>query len=79
MIRNEIWQAGAATLAIAIVTTVNVLGTRRGGALQVVGTALKVGGIAVLIALPLLLGGGEPAQPRAAVARPRRAGRSSRA
>src|SRR4029077_4410481 len=37
-IRREIWQAGAAVLAMAVVTAVNVLGTRRGGALQVIGT-----------------------------------------
>jgi len=57
-IRTEIWQAGAAVLATAVVTVVNVLGTRRGGALQVIGTVLKVGGVLVLIALPCLLGGG---------------------
>ena len=34
-IRGEVWQAGAAVLAIAVVTAVNVLGTRRGGTLQV--------------------------------------------
>ncbi len=34
---------------------------RRGGTLQVIGTALKVGGIAILIALPFLLGGGSVA------------------
>jgi amino acid transporter len=57
----RIWQAGAAVIAIAVVTTVNVLGAKRGGALQVIGTALKVGGIAVLIALPFILGGGASA------------------
>jgi amino acid transporter len=57
-IRNEFWQSGAATLAILTVTTVNVVGTRRGGALQVVGTFLKVGGVMVLIALPFILGAG---------------------
>ena len=41
LIRNEVWQAGAAALAIAVVTAVNVLGTRRGGTLQVVGTILE--------------------------------------
>ena len=61
MIRNEIWQSGAATLAIAIVTAVNVLGTRGGGALQVVGTILKVAGVMLLIALPILLGAGSSA------------------
>jgi len=55
---GEIWQACAAVLAILIVTVVNVLGARRGGGLQVFGTALKVGGIAALVILPFLLGGG---------------------
>ncbi len=54
----KVWQAGAAVLAIAVVTAVNVLGTRRGGTLQVVGTALKVGGIAVMMVLPFALGAG---------------------
>ena len=57
-IRTELWQAGAATLAIAVVTAVNVMGTRRGGTLQIFGTVLKVGGVVVLIALPFLLGRG---------------------
>jgi amino acid transporter len=55
---DAVWQAGAATLAISVVTVVNVLGTRRGGTLQVIGTVLKVGGVLVLIALPFILGGG---------------------
>ena len=45
-------------LAIAAVTAVNVMGTRRGGTLQVAGTALKVGGVAILMALPFVLGAG---------------------
>jgi amino acid transporter len=56
--RTEVWQAGAAVIAIALVTAVNVLGTRRGGTLQVIGTVLKVGGLAVLMMLPFLLGAG---------------------
>ena len=56
-IRSEVWQGGAAVSAIATVTVVNVLGTRLGGRLQVVGTVLKVGGILALIALPFLIGG----------------------
>ncbi len=51
----EVWQAGAAIFAIAVVTTVNVMGTRRGGTLQVAGTVLKVGGVAILMALPFVL------------------------
>jgi basic amino acid/polyamine antiporter, APA family len=54
-IHVEVWQSGAAVVAIAVVTTVNVLGTRRGGTLQVVGTVLKVGGVALLMALPFAL------------------------
>lgn len=56
-VRDEVWQAGAAVTAIAIVTTVNILGTSLGGYLQVAGTALKVGGMLVLISLPFFLGG----------------------
>ncbi len=55
------WQAIAACTAIAIVTVVNVLGTRGGGGLQVIGTGLKVGGVLTLIALPFLVGGGSVA------------------
>jgi len=53
------WQAVAAVGAIAAVVLVNVLGTALGGRLQVAGTALKVGGIAALIALPFAVGGGD--------------------
>jgi basic amino acid/polyamine antiporter, APA family len=61
MLGAEIWQASVAVLAIAAVTTVNVLGTRTGGTLQVLGTILKVGGIGVLMVLPFLLGSGSVA------------------
>ena len=54
-IPGDVWQACAAVFAIAIVTFVNVLGMRRGGTLQVIGTVLKVGGVAILIALPFVL------------------------
>ncbi|MFO0892244.1 MAG: amino acid permease [Isosphaeraceae bacterium] len=56
-----IWQAGAAVTAIALVTFVNILGTRRGGMLQVIGTVLKVGGILAMIGLPFLVGRGTTA------------------
>jgi amino acid transporter len=55
---GEVWQAGAAVTAILFVTTVNVLGARGGGGLQVFGTALKVGGIAALLVLPFVIGRG---------------------
>ncbi len=67
-LRGEVWQAGAASLAIAVVATVNVLGTALGGRLQVAGTILKVGGISALIALPFLIGGGDCVAPGAALA-----------
>jgi basic amino acid/polyamine antiporter, APA family len=57
----KVWQAGAAVLAMATVTLVNVMGARRGGGLQVVGTALKLGGIAVMMILPFALGAGTTA------------------
>jgi amino acid transporter len=60
-INNEYWEARTASLAIALVTLVNVAGTRHGGMLQVVGTVLKVGGVAAIFALPFLLGGGSVA------------------
>ena len=55
--RAEVWQAGAAVVAIALVTLINVLSTTWGGKVQVVGTVVKVGGVLALIALPLVLGG----------------------
>ena len=57
----EVWQAGAAVGAIAMVTLINVLGTAVGGRVQVAGTALKVGGVAALILLPFALGRGTTA------------------
>jgi APA family basic amino acid/polyamine antiporter len=52
----RLWQMFAAVSAIAVVAVVNVLGTRWGGRVQVVGTALKVGALAAMIALPWVLG-----------------------
>jgi amino acid transporter len=54
-IHEHIWQGAAAVAAILVVTVVNVTGTRRGGTLQVVGTVLKVGGVAALMLLPFLI------------------------
>ncbi|AMV36700.1 APC family permease [Planctomyces sp. SH-PL62] len=60
-LNEQVWQACAAISAIAIVTAINILGTRGGGGLQVVGTGLKVGGVLALIALPFVMGGGDAA------------------
>src|SRR5690606_6395109 len=58
-INGIVWQAAVAVTAIAIVTTINILSTRNGAGLQVVGTALKVGGLLAIITLPFAVGGGE--------------------
>lgn len=55
-IHPAVWQCGLAVAAIAVIAVVNVLGTRLGGGVQVVGTVLKVAALAGLIALPWLLG-----------------------
>ena len=47
---------------------VNILGTRRGGTLQVVGTVLKVGGVAALMLLPFLHSARKPEQPQPVLA-----------
>jgi len=57
----QVWQAGAAITAITLVVIVNVLGTAIGGGLQILGTALKVGGVSALIVLPFIVGGGSTA------------------
>jgi APA family basic amino acid/polyamine antiporter len=57
-VHPRVWQAAAAVAAISVVVVVNVLSTVLGGRLQVVGTALKVGGVAALIVLPFAVGGG---------------------
>lgn len=59
--RPEIWQMTLATGAMAVVAVINVLGTKAGSGVQVVGTALKVGALASMIVLPFLLGQTNPA------------------
>lgn len=53
---SVLWQALAATAAIAVVAIVNVIGTRVGGWVQVAGTTIKVGALATMIVLPFLMG-----------------------
>lgn len=57
---QQLWQGIAAVTVIAVVTAVNITGTRRGSALQVVGTVLKVGGVATLMFLPFFIRRGSP-------------------
>ena len=51
-----IWQTTAAVIATSFLAGVNVLGTRLGGWVQVVGTALKVGALVTMIVLPFAMG-----------------------
>lgn len=52
----RLWQMVVASVAIVVVAVVNILGTRWGGRLQVAGTVLKVGSLAAMIVLPMVLG-----------------------
>lgn len=54
--RHEIWQMVLAIGAMMTVATINALGTRLGGGVQVLGTVLKVGALTVMILGPFLLG-----------------------
>jgi APA family basic amino acid/polyamine antiporter len=53
-------RAGSAVLAIAAFTAANLLGLRTGGRIQVVAAALKLGALAVLVAVGI--GWGDPAR-----------------
>ncbi|MBX6315117.1 MAG: amino acid permease, partial [Isosphaeraceae bacterium] len=52
----ELWEATAAIGAMGFLAVVNALGTKLGGRVQVVGTALKVGALVTMIVLPFVLG-----------------------
>ncbi len=54
------WQTTAAVAAIVILATVNIIGTRFGGRVQVIGTALKIGALGTMIVLPFALGKADP-------------------
>jgi len=54
-----VWQMIAAVAAMSTVAIVNVVGTSVGGRVQVVGTVLKVGALAMMISLPFALGQAE--------------------
>jgi APA family basic amino acid/polyamine antiporter len=59
-IKQVAWETIAAIAAIITLTTVNVIGTRFGGRVQVVGTALKIGALVAMIVLPFALGKADP-------------------
>jgi APA family basic amino acid/polyamine antiporter len=53
---SPVWQMILAVGAIAIVTAINIVGTRLGGGVQVLGTVLKVGALLGMMVLPFVLG-----------------------
>lgn len=55
-VNHTIWQSAIAIAAMTCVAIINVIGTKRGAAVQVLGTALKVGALLALIITPFLLG-----------------------
>ncbi len=55
------WQTASAVVATISLAVVNVIGTKVGGGVQVVGTVLKVGALTSMIVLPFLLGEVNPA------------------
>mgnify|MGYP002368874285 CR=1 FL=1 len=57
-----LWQMAIAVTAIATLSLLNVLGTRLGSGVQVVGTILKVGMLLVMIFLPFGLGLADPSR-----------------
>lgn len=59
---GPLWRMAAAVVAIAVVALANVIGTRVGGAVQVAGTALKVGALSAMIILPFVLGRADAAR-----------------
>ncbi len=50
------WQSTAAVISVIAVAVINVTGTKEGGRVQVIGTALKVGALAAMMVLPFLMG-----------------------
>jgi APA family basic amino acid/polyamine antiporter len=50
------WQTTAAVIAIIFLAAINVIGTRLGGWVQVIGTGLKIGALLTMIVLPFYLG-----------------------
>jgi APA family basic amino acid/polyamine antiporter len=59
-IGSDLWMMAAAVFAIGLVATVNVVGTKVGGSVQVAGTFLKVGALAAMILLPFWMGKASP-------------------
>ena len=52
----RLWQMILACGAMTVVAVINVIGTKASGAVQVVGTALKLGALGAMMVLPFVLG-----------------------
>jgi len=68
--RPEVWGTSVAVAAMITVAAINVVGTRVGGGVQVVGTAIKVAALAAMIVLPFVLGEVDPTRLAPAWPRP---------
>ena len=60
-LRPELWGLAVATAAMVTVASINIVGTRVGGGVQVAGTAIKLGALAVMIVAPFVMGKANPA------------------
>jgi APA family basic amino acid/polyamine antiporter len=58
----RLWSMMIALAAMATVAAINVIGTRVGGGVQVVGTLIKVAALGLMIVLPFALGQADPAR-----------------
>lgn len=54
-LRGEVWQVIIASLLVATLAALNILGTKVGARIQVAGTLLKCGGLGLAIVVPFLL------------------------
>jgi APA family basic amino acid/polyamine antiporter len=52
----QVWLTGWAVAAMVLVAFVNVIGTKVGGRVQIVGTALKIGALGAMMISPFILG-----------------------
>jgi basic amino acid/polyamine antiporter, APA family len=56
-LRIEVWQAAIATLLVATLAALNIVGTKVGARVQVVGALVKCGGLCFAIVVPFLFSG----------------------
>jgi APA family basic amino acid/polyamine antiporter len=55
-VHTQIWLSTLAVGAMTLVAVINILGTKFGGGVQVVGTVIKLGALGAMMVLPFVLG-----------------------